>query len=575
MWRVTEALRLHDDTRALHEDSQVLIGDESRAGAAALQQPPPGSVRSSSMPRPGVGSPLRSPVADNAAKRSLAAQSAPSLQSTFDGDAGGSLAMSPDDFPALGSGGAGGTVRQPTVWTPQGALQAAASPLKPGAAAAAASSGPGSPELRRASESRTSLSSWAEVSSRRPSTGASPRGAEYRAQPPRGLPQRLHSAEGGGRHLAVVTMPYSAPASVAGGASPPAGNSVAAAGTATGAPSTVSEALDGSSSVVGSASPRSSIASAPPASGRGAGGISFASAPPTLEGDARYGVPPPATTTEYPPLPTSGRSSIAGRGTPEANNGPDTGRDGGGASHGPVDGVGDGSNGVTYGDADHSARLEAGIAALQLLQAQPPAATSPSRVSYRQVAITAPPPAQADPVTVAAAAAARAQAGLRRTVSQASVASGSDSGAGVQSSQRGLSRSVSAASTADAAGGPGGPLQNGRHYSQQQQQPQRQQQGGFSQPRQRSSLPSRSFEGRSRGLASGSYGRTGGPSGPFDPAGRGPPRKSGSRTSRDSTASESASSQGAGLAGPANAEFALEEDFPSLSVASRLASRSR
>ena len=532
-------------------------------------------MRSSSMPRPGVGSPLRP----------LAAQSAPSL-TPFSGAAPEDIVMSPDDFPALGSGAAGGSVRQPTVWMPQGALQAAALPLKNGPpAAAAASSVPASPELRRTSENRNSLSSWAEVSSRRPSNGASPRGAEYHPHHssglsaglagPRGLPQRLHSAEGGGRHLAVVTMPYSAPASVAGGASPPAGSSVIV-GTTPGAPSTVSEALDGSSSAVGSASPRSSIASAPPATGRGAAGAAFASAPPTLEGGARSSIPPPATTTEYPPLPTSGRSSGVGRGPQELGHGPQTGRDSREAPGGAPDGDG-GSNGTPYGDADHSARLEAGIAALQMPQAQPPAGASPSRVSYRQVAITAPPPAQADPVTIAAAAAARAQAGLRRTVSQASVASGSDSGTGGgPSSQRGFSRSVSAVSTADVAGGAGSAPQNGRPVSQQQHpQQQQQQQGGFSQPRHRGSLPSRSFEMRPRGPAGGSYGRPAGTPGPFEPAGRGLSRKSGSRTSRDSTASESASSQGAGAAGPTRPDFALEDDFPSLSVASRLASRSR
>ncbi len=417
-----------------------------------------------------------------------------------------------------------------------------------------------------------------------PVTAVSPRASDIRAHamgglsavlsPPRGLPQRLHSAEGGGaRRPGPVSMPYSAPASVAGGASPPGGSSVAGGGAAgstpPAAPSIVSEALDGSSSVVGSASPRDSIASAPPAMGlRGppaGNGGGFASAPPTIDGDTRAAtIPPPATTTEYPPLPSSNRSSLAGRGSLDPPGGRRGGREGDdGEARGAADGAG-----AAFGDADHSARLEAGIAALQLSQTQPPPVASPSRVSYRQMAITAPPPAPADAVTVAAAAAARAQAGLRRTVSQASVASGSDSGT-APSSQRGLSRSISAASTADAVSG-AGPAQQGV-----QQQPQPfQQQGGFSGgfnsgPRPRGP-PSRSFESRPRGPA-GYPGRPGS----FDPVARGLTRKSGSRTSRDSTASESACSQGAGPAGLTRPEFALEQDFPSLSAASQLASRGR
>jgi len=419
-----------------------------------------------------------------------------------------------------------------------------------------------------------------------PVTAVSPRVGDIRAHamgglaavlsPPRGLPQRLHSAEGGGaRRPVAVSMPYSAPASVAGGASPPGGSSVAGGGAAgstpPAAPSTVSEALDGTSSVVGSASPRDSIASAPPAVGlRGptGGNGGFASAPPTIDGDARAAPtnPPPATTTEYPPLPSSNRSSLAGRGSLDPPGGRRAAREGGdGEARDAANGAG-----AAFGDADHSARLEAGIAALQLSQAQPPPAASPSRVSYRQMAITAPPPTPADAVTVAAAAAARAQAGLRRTVSQASVASGSDSGT-APSTQRGLSRSISAASTAETVGGAGGAQQG---VQQQQQQQPFQQQGGFSGgfnggPRLRGP-PSRSFESRPRGPA-GYPGRPGS----FDPVARSLTRKSGSRTSRDSTASESASSQGTGPAGLARPEFALEQDFPSLSAASQLASRSR
>lgn len=189
--------------------------------------------------------------------------------------------------------------------------------------------------------------SWAEISSRPPSNAASPRGGEYRAPASAGPP-----AFSGGTGTGPPSF-SSPPCSVSGHGEAARqlqvrqGASAASSQTG-GAPSTVSSGAGGrqllpwvgppavgeaaaapeGGSYPGSSSPSSSIASAAPAHGTGSNGLGprVLLSPPEMRQPRSLVHPPPATSTEYPPLPSSNRRS---RGT---SSGDGTGGGGGDGS---------------------------------------------------------------------------------------------------------------------------------------------------------------------------------------------------------------------------------------------------